>query len=240
MRFCARKLIIFRTSSHFQQQHRTDRLLKRHAKQRGIQQHYMYKTLQACISVCARIDYQLLAKTHIQKSKNTRRDYLARLAFDARFPTLTRQTIFFKERVKLVKQYIYDRTLCVGFVKFKLMIIEMKKWRIVVAKALQLRRRLYYSHMFRAWHLFKVNSKNMGALYYKRYLQKLCKKVMFALHMNVAMSKEYLRTIELEVQHRTKDAAAFKMFVFRIVKLQAVARRVSNFFKIYFKCIYSV
>jgi hypothetical protein len=206
--------------------HRENRLIKRAAKIRGQRHYALYKLLKACQQVCKRMDYCLAAKASFKTSEHQRRSYLTRLAFQARFPTITRQTIYYKERVKMIKQYIRDRSTVVGFVRFKLQVIAMKQWRILRSKAEIMRHRNYYKHMFAAWHLFKVNSKNLGALYYKRYMDRVCKKILFSLRMNVAMQKEYVRTMQLEVEKRAKDAQAFNRFVARITKLQAKVRAV--------------
>jgi hypothetical protein len=208
------------------QKHRENRLLKRSAKLKGQRHHALYKLLDACQKVCKRQDYCQAAKRAAQRSQHQRRWYLTRLAFTARFPTLTRQTIYHKERVKMIKQYVRDRTTVVGFVRFKAQVIVVKLWRILCAKAEILRHRLYYKHMFAAWHLFKVNSKNMGALYYKRYLERVCKRVLFGLRMNVALNKEYVRTVQLEIEKKAQDAKAFERFVWRMTKMQAKVRAV--------------
>jgi hypothetical protein len=209
---------------HAMNVHRGNRLVKRAAKLRGAAQHKMFKQLAACRSICKRLDYSRAAKLSMQTSATQRRDYLTRLAFLARFPTMTRQTIYYKERVKMIKQYIVDRSTVRGFEYFKFSIINMRHWRNMRNKGEVMRHRLYYKHMFNAWLLFKTNSNNMGALYYKRYLDKLCKRVLFGMRMNVAMGKEYVRTIQLQIERNAKDAAAFELFVKRICRLQAKVR----------------
>lgn len=206
------------------QQHRDNRLFKRSAKLRGAAHFNAFKTLVACRALCARMDYLLAAKASMRVSQHQRRRYLTRLAFVARFPTLTRQTMYYKARVAMVKEYIKERSTVVGFVRFKLQLIEMKLWRIKRAKAEIIRARIYYSKTFRAWNVFRVHSKNMGALYYKRYLDKLLKRVLFGMRMNVALSKEYVRTMQLELENRTKNANAFGAFVKSVTKFQAKVR----------------
>lgn len=206
--------------------HRENRLVKRAAKLRGQAHHILYKNLMACRSICKRMDYQLAAKASMRIAAPQRSQYLTRLAFSQRFPTLTRQTIYYKARVEMVKLFILERTTVVSYHKFKFQVIELKKWRIKCMKAEILRHRIYYKKMFGAWALFRANSKNMGALYYKMYLVRLSKKVMFALQMNRAMGKEYVRTVQLDIERRTKDEAAFFVFVARVIKLQAKVRAI--------------
>lgn len=225
---CAQKFFRRVVGATFQalKQHRVSRLIKKAARQRGTAHHIFYKSLIACRSLCQRMDYQLAAKASMRLAEHQRRSYLTRLAFSNRFPTLTRQTIYYKARVEMVKLYIKQRSTVVNYFGFKLKVIELKKWRIKCMKAELMRHRFYYRRIFGAWNLFRVNSKNMGALYYKMYLVRLSKKVMFALQMNRAMGKEYVRTMQLEIERKTKDAAAFGRFVIRVIQLQAKVRAV--------------
>lgn len=89
-----------------------------------------------------------------------------------------------------------------------------------------MRDRNYKKKTYNAWNIFRKNSKNLGALYYKRYIQKIARKCIFSLRMNVAMNKEYVRTVALQIEKQTGDPDAFLRFVFRITRLQAKVRAI--------------
>jgi hypothetical protein len=206
--------------------YRNNRLVKREAKAKGEQFHVFYRNLIACRKMDVRMLYRRTARGIMNSVLNQRRSYLRRLAFDARFPTFVRHTLYYKSQVVMVKQYVRDRTVFYSFYKFMFNIVEMKKWRIILKNGENLRMKIYTRFTFRAWNLFRANSKNMGALYYKRYLQNLQRKVIFGFRMNTAMSKELVRGIALEVEKRTGDAGGFAKFIKQMVRLQSKVRAV--------------
>eukprot|EP01035_Chromulina_nebulosa_P020505 gene20505-26599_t len=161
----------------------------------------------------------------MDKTDGIRSAYMCRLLMSARMVPFTTRCFQGRFRVKkaliMRKCYLFRsgwRTLCVG------MLWSRKIRRLdKIAERARDRRRLVRT--FRPWTQLKRIQANRGALLYRKYLLRVCKKCIGALSRHSLAKRELIRKLKTEIEGRVKHTGVNLEFVlFQLTRLQAIQR----------------
>jgi hypothetical protein len=170
------------------------------------------------------VSRRLLARERLKNSEIHRSVALKKKTLKNRFPVFVLFTQYYKALAKKANlhrlKYLHDQ----GYVRFKQGILDQRRYRELQIKSMQLYQKTLMKKTFRGWDLFRNFSKTLDVLYYKRYLEKLQRKVLLGFKLNAAMNKEAIRSVTLALMHRAGSEAAFSNAIEVLRRFQAICR----------------
>lgn len=201
-----------------------NRMFKRDKKRFG---DYMYKIIRFRRG-CVGLDMNFL---RIQFLKNRYKlapphfnAFTSRLMLTTRFVPLVKNAVVYRKIAKKADDYIKQRRVCKGYVTFMKGAIRMRMWRVMNKKAESASKIHYYRLTYNAWKEFRIYCHNLEALYVKRYLAKLKKKMFRLFQMAVKISKEIARQLALEIEQKAQSEEAFRRAINSLRRFQAKVR----------------
>ena len=204
--------------------HWQNRLYKKHAFKKGIKHEIYFSKLIGCRYFWDRKNYLQEAKRTMQRAAPQMSSFLTRLALSERFPSNAARAKDAKGLRALAVDH-YEQRLVEEYWKVgKVNVVKSKQWRVMNRKAEILRDKNGATKAFFAWNEFKKYNKNLGPYYYKLYLQKVARRMMHALRVNVGLNKDYLRTITAELLRRSGSQEQLQHVLYMLRRFQAIVR----------------
>lgn len=206
------------------QQHRKNRLIKRHAKNKAIEYYYNHEMKYGVLRFNTRCQYKLILKSNMLLTKSTRLKYIIKLGIINRFPRYTRHSLYYKKQYKYINNYICHRLFTYGYSTFKVNIVKSKKFREMMHISIMKYYNILSNKTYKAWVIFTKNNKTMGEYYYKKYILKLQKKIMMIIKMNHILNKDYVQSIKLLCDTKLKTKDGFSKVLKVMKRIQATFR----------------
>lgn len=204
--------------------HRNIRLRKKYAVRRAMEQYLTYRKRVGCLMMWQRMLFRQTAKSLVLRASHQQVKFVIKQTFRVRFRKFVRHTKHFRKQFHKARDHRLHVLFEDGFHRLVSQVVHFKKYRVMNKIAETKRNNTLNRRIYNAWCEYKTYSKNIGALYYQRYLTKLCKKIMHALQKNVAGSKAYARIVQQDIFRRTRDPTVFLRFVVGMTLLQARLR----------------
>ncbi len=158
------------------------------------------------------------------KTKSTRARYLLHKALTERFHFHTLNSLLAKDGQTKATASNRNHLFTHGYMTYKLGILRDRKWREMNKIAELTAVKLYNRKSFKSLVIFKTYNRNIDAYYYRKYLLKLCRKILLALQFNVAMERDRTNLLVVQLKRKTRNQEHFLRLMHFIQRFQAVVR----------------
>jgi hypothetical protein len=201
------------------------RRFKKKAKERGIRGYVWFNSMMGGRKLWDRMLYRKREKAKMKSILHVWGRFHSKLGMQERFPMFTHLSIFAKLASARAKQHFNDWIFQHGFWDLIAGAVRLKAWHRLNKQAERHRDFKRRKRVLNGLLVWKTHGKDLGKYYYKRYLLRIARKVLFGLQLNAALQRDGYRKLVKFVKEQTQTEERFNYIIKAICKFQAIPRR---------------